>query len=359
MGHNKLKTAILGLNVNGRLLLEAAQSADYLEIEAVADTDTILAEKTAAEFQCTAFDDYRQLVTSMDARTPDEPRCLLVAAGMHSCEEYIRMAMKKKFHVLKFPPPSRDFEEAAEFVRMSEDEGTKFAIANSDRFAASSIALREFLEQGRIEQIFLMTVFCSYSNQQYHNWQTDPKLAGGGVLLHNSYSMIDRIVSNFGVAQQVYSQQTNQAHDRQQRSYLVEDTTVVTLKFSDTFIGNIIASRRGGLGPEQESIQLYGQDKILTLSRTQLTLRDGSGKVCEELEFEDDPKTCMTQLLKNFALSILEPEENQLSGSARDNLKNMAVIESAYLSARTGFPEEPNKILQRPSGVTGIPTKID
>jgi len=359
MGYNKLKAAILGLNTNGRLLLEAARNAGNFEIEAVADTDTILAEKTAEEFQCASFDDYRQLLTTMDAHTPDEPRCLLVAANMHSCEEYIRMAIKKKFHVLKFPPPSRDFEETAELVRLSEEEETKFAIANSDRFAKGSIALREFLEQGKIEQIFLMTVFCSYSNQQYHNWQTDPKLAGGGVLLHNCYRIIDRIVSNFGVAQQVYSQQTNQAHDRQQRSYLVEDTTVVTLKFSDTFIGNIIASRRGGLGPEQESIHLYGHDKILTLDKNKLTLCDGSGEICEECKFEDDPKTCMTQLLQNFASSILEPEGNQLSCSARDNLKNMAVIESAYLSARTGFPEEPNKILQRQSGVPGIQTKID
>ena len=307
-----MKTAILGLNANGRLLLEAARDAGYFEIEAVADTDTILAEKTAAEFQCAFFDDYRQLVTTMDAYTPDEPRCLLVAAGMHSCEEYIRMAMKKKFHVLKFPPPSRDFEETAELVRLSEDEETKFAIADSDRFAAGSIALREFLEQGKIEQIFLMTVFCSYSNQQYHNWQTDPKLAGGGVLLYNCYSIIDRIVSNFGVAEQVYSLQTNQAHDRQQRSYLVEDTAAVTLKFSDTFVGNIIASRRGGLGLEQESIHLYGQDKILTLDRNKLTLCNGSGEICEEQEFKNDSKTCMMQLLKNFALSILEPQENQL-----------------------------------------------
>jgi predicted dehydrogenase len=359
MIQSKLKTAVLGLNKDGQLLLEAAQAVDYFEIEAVADTDIILAEKTSVEFQCKAYDDYRQLITAMDSHTGAEPRCLLVAAGMHSCDEYVRMAMKRKFHILKFPPPSRDFEEAAEFVRLSEDEGTKFAIANSDRFAAGSIALREFLERGKIEQIFLMTVFCSYSNQQYHNWQTDPKLAGGGVLLHNCYSIIDRIVSNFGVAQQVYSQQTNQAHDKQQRSYLVEDTTVVTLKFSDTFIANIIASRRGGLGPEQESIQLYGQDKILTINRKQLTLRDGSGEICEEVEFDDDPKTCMTELLKNFALSILQPKENQLTSSGRENLKNMAVIESAYLSARTGFPEEPTKILQMPSGVPGIQTKID
>ena len=32
--------------------------------------------------------------------------------------------------------------------------------------------------------------------------------------------------------------------------------------------------------------------------------------------------------------------------SAQDSLRNMAVLESAYLSARTGFPEQPAKFLQ-------------
>ena len=50
--------------------------------------------------------------------------------------------------------------------------------------------------------------------------------------------------------------------------------------------------------------------------------------------------------LESFARSLLSPGEHKLTSSGRENLKNMAVIESAYLSARTGFPEEPGRILQ-------------
>jgi hypothetical protein len=57
----------------------------------------------------------------------------------------------------------------------------------------------------------------------------------------------------------------------------------------------------------------------------------------------------MRGLLKDFAQSILSPDENKLCSSGRENLKDMAVIESAYLSARTGFPEEPGRILQMAS----------
>ena len=352
MSEDKLKTAVLGLNEGGQILLEAAKGLDCLQIQAVADKDTNLAEKIAGECQCAAFDDYRQLIIQ------NQLDCLLVAAAMHNCDEYVRMAMKKKSNVLKSAPAARGFEEAAEFVRLAEEEEIKFAIANPSRFARSFLALREFLEEGKIEQIFLMNVLCNVGDYPQPGWQTDPKLAGGGVLLHDCYWIIDQIVSNFGMPQQVYSLNTNQAQDKQQRSYLTEDTAIVTMKFSDTFIGSLTVSRRAGTGPREEFLRLYGKDKILTVSDTRLMVSDGLGRVSEELEYDDDKLVCMTELLRNFAQSILSPDKNILCSSGRENLRDMAVIESAYLSARTGFPEEPGRILQMASLGAGKATSI-
>ena len=338
MSEGKLKTAVLGLDDKGQFLLEAATQADYFVIAAVADKDASLAESTAYKYKCEHYDDYRQLIMQ------NQFDCLLVAAGIHSCDEYIRTAMKKKTNVLKLAPPARNFQEAAEFVRLAEDENIKFAIANISRFAQSSLVLREFLQQGRIEQIFLITAFCTVGNEHIGTWQTDPKLAGGGVLLHNCYEIIDQIVWNLAIPQQVYSLNTNTAGDRQQRSYLTEDTTVVTMKFTDTFFGNLIASKV--FGPEQEILKVYGKDKILTVSNTQFTISDGLGQISEQSEYDDDKLTRYTALLKNFALSILLPDKNKLCSSGRENLNDMAVIESAYLSARTAMPEEPSRILK-------------
>ncbi len=231
-----------------------------------------------------------------------------------------------------------------DFVRLAEDENIKFAIANPKRFARSFLALREFLQEGQIEQIFLISAICTVGNQSHPAWQTDPKLAGGGVLLHNCYEIIDQIVWNFAVPQQVYSLNTNTAGDRGQRLYLTEDTAVVTMKFTDTSIGNLTASKASG--PKQEFLKVHGKDKILTVSNTRFIISDGLGQVREETEYDDDELTCVTKLLKNFALSILSPDKNKLCSGGKENLKNMAVIESAYLSARTGMPEEPSRIPQ-------------
>ena len=361
MNEGKLKTAVLGLNDNGWLLLKAVSQIDYFQIAAVADKDTAIAESLAAEYKCAAYDDYRQLIIQ------NQLDCLLVAAGIHSCDEHIRTAMKKKINVLKLAPAARNFEEAAEFVRLAEDENIKFAVANVNRFAQSFLAFRQFLQQGRIEQTsgapdaikstwepFLITAVCNVADQLHPPWHTDPKLAGGGVLLHNCYGIIDQIIWNFATPQQVYSLNTNTAGDRQQRLYLTEDTAVVTMKFTDTSFGNLIASK--AIGPTQQFLKLYCKDKILTVSNTLFSVSDHLGRVSEQAKYDDGQLGCMTKLLKNFALSILLPDKNKLCGSGSENLKNMAVIESAYLSARTGFPEQPGKILQMACWHTGRPT---
>ena len=352
MSEGKLKTAVLGLNDQGRLLLEAASKIDYFQIKAVADRDSNIAERIAEEYKCQPYDDYRQLITAMDSYSQSEPGtsangdncCLMVAAGMYSCDKQVRTAMKKKFNILKLAPAARNFEEAAEFVRLAEEEDIKFAVANASRFAQSFLAFRRFLQQGRIEQIFLITAICNVAGPEQPTWQSDPKLAGGGVLLRNCYGIIDQIIWNFPTPQHIYSLSSNQAADKQQRLYLTEDTALVTMKFNDTLIGNLIASK--AFGPEQKFLKVYGKDKILTVSNNQFTVSDGLGQKIEEWKYDDDETGWYTALLENFALSILSPEENKLCSSGRENLKNMAVIESAYLSARTAMPEEPDRILQ-------------
>lgn len=343
MSEGKLSTAILGLNAGGQLLLEAAGRVECLQIEAVADKNPNLVERVAAEHGCAAFDDYRQLVMQNDLD------CLLVAEAMHSCEEYVRMAMKKQFNVLKLPPGARDFEEASEFVRLSEEQDIQFAIANASRFAKSFRALQKFVQQGDIEHVFLISALCNPGDQEPPGWQDDPRLSGGGVLIHECYRIIDQVVTNFGIPEQVYCLNTNKAPDKQQRLYLTEDTAVVTMKFSGGCIGNLVTSRRAGRGSADEILRLHGKERTITVNEQRCVLSDGLGREVETVRSGGDMGGHMIELLENFAASILSPETNKLCSSARENLKAMAVIESAYLSARTGFPEEPGRILQMAS----------
>jgi predicted dehydrogenase len=133
MGSERLTTAILGLNETGRRMLKAVSATGLFQVKAVADLDQQKASKTAAEFECEAYSDYRQLIVQ------NQLDCLLVAAETHTCDEQIRMAIRKKCHILKATPPARTFAEALEFTLLARSEDVQFIVANPGRFKAGVV----------------------------------------------------------------------------------------------------------------------------------------------------------------------------------------------------------------------------
>ncbi len=345
MSDRKITTGILRLDEDSLALLESAVRTGYFQVEAVADKDAKLASKVAAEYGCRAYDDYRQFVTQ------GRFDCLFVGSGIHGCDGHIRSAIKKKLHVLKAAPPGRNFEEVKEFALLSGEKEVRFCVACSGRFAKSYLALRRFLVEEDAGQPLVITGLCNSGEHVYPRWQSDPELSGGGVLLYQGYEVLDCIVSNFGMPNQVYCLRTNIAGDRQQRFYLTEDTIVMSMRFTESCCGAFSASRV--YGPGEECLRIYFKDRIVSMEQTCFIVHDAKGEQLRMEEFEKDAQGCMDNVVANFALSILNPQDNPPAGSVWEHVKNMAVIDSAYLSARTGMPEEPSKLFDMVSGGKG------
>ncbi len=339
MSENKLKTAVLGLSEKGRDLLEAARQSEYYQVKAVADSDAELAHKLAGRYDCENYSDYRQLIIQ------NQFDVLLVAAPSHTCAEHIQAAMRKKFNVLKLAPAGPNFEQAVQLVKLAESERVKFGVVNLRRFADSFRAAQDYIKQNNLEQIYLVTAFCAFTKRSSEKWHSDPELAGGGVLLYPCYEMVDRIIANFSIPQQVYSLNLNQAPDKLQRSLLTEEVAVITMKFSDQLIGNLIASEV--FGPFRQELRIYGKNGSLAVTDEMMIVYDRLGKVLEEFHYKYDGEKLTIQLLDNFAESILLGDKVQPYCGAVENLPTMALIEAAYLSARTAMPEEPERVLQR------------
>ncbi len=231
-----------------------------------------------------------------------------------------------------------------ELAKLAEENEVVFSVASAQRFSKKYSILREFIEEQE-EKPLLITAVCSYSQESRPAWYNDPQLAGGGVLLKNCYGFVDEVVIVFGVPEQVYSTNTNMAADRQQRHALTEDIAVVVMRFSDNFCVNLVAKRASGESGRSETLELYYRDKVVTVSGSSLAVSDVEGKKLKGKRFDEDGDSDMRQMFESFALSCLEPEENKPVSTLREHLNNMAVIEAAYLSARTQMPEEPGRIL--------------
>lgn len=336
MSRTPLKTAILGLNEQARLLIDCATTTGLFQIDAVADKDAELAQKAAAELNCRHYDDYRVAVMQSGIDV------VFAAAPLHACAEYIHIALDKKLHVLRIAPPARTFNELAEFVQQAQSSEVQFGVAAPQRFNKAYTAMRDYLEQDRGENIFLVTLQCGVGRSQ-EPWQRDPKLAGGGILLYDCYEMIDQLVRSFGMPDEVYAANTSQAHDRKQRQYVTEDTSVVTMKFADTLTVNVLASKAL---PPAHTLIAYGRESKVCVDHNRLTAVDNQNNL---LKSADEPATrseLMLQTLADFEQSITGDGQLPPVSSGADHLAAMALMEAAYLSSRTGAPESPQRILQ-------------
>lgn len=352
MAPETLTAGILGLSTGGAGMLEAASQLRSFTVKAIADRDQQKVEKLATRYGCQPYTDYRQLIVQ------NEFDCLLVAAETHACDEHLRAALKRRFHILKLAPAARNFEEASEYDHLARNAGVQFIVANCARFAASYRTAHQVIAEGRLEHIFLVTAYCSVRAGERAAWHVDPKLAGGGVLMHEGYQLIDQILSSFPLPQQVYALNTSQAPDKQQRLYRTEDTSVLSLKFTEAMLGNVVATRGHEIGPEENRLQIYGRDALLAIGPHHVTLTTGGGRDNQHWQDRESQEVVMQRLLTDFAEGILNPGDGGPRSSIAENLKNMAVLESAYLSARTGFPEEPARILQLGRTGSGSATSI-
>jgi predicted dehydrogenase len=340
-----LKTALMGLDEPGRFLLEATRGLDCFSIVAVADGDANLAQQFGKLWNCPAYDDYRQLIMQ------NQLDCLLIAAPLHTCVEYLRMAIKKKFNILKLLPLGRNYAEAAELIKLAAAEGVTLAVANTGRFAPGAVAFKTFTQQNQAQQLFFIFAGSGIkkgSDPFLSKWRSDPVTAGGGAVLYDCWEVIDWIAWNFGVPQQIYCVAGNSAPDRQQRQYLVEDSAIITMKFSDTLSGVLLAGKAAdlfGAGP-QRWLSSQGQNTFIKSDDKCFEVTDAQGQCLRREEFEDDFPGRMKKVIENFGLNLVDPEKNLIAGTSDENLKNMAFIEAAYLSARTGMPEEPGRILK-------------
>lgn len=347
MSNIPLKTAVLGLNVDGLDLLKAAASTGDFDICAVADSDINIAEEIAVRYDCTPFDDYRQLVIRNDLDI------VLVGAPLHLCDDHIRTAMKKNINVVRLAPPALNFEHAADLVKIAQKNKVRLLTISSNRFAPGFTKLRQYIEGKDASQFNLITALCFLPDNLHileDRWLNDPEMAGGGVLLRNCYHLIDELVMDIGLPEQVFAVSTNHAPDRQQRLSITEDTINITFKFTETLVANLTATRI--FGPEDQSIRLHTDKTCITASAGSFTIADNTGNIIEQSVSETNTLENIEAALKSIAAAITNPKENPILGDETADLKNMAVIESAYLSTRTASPEEPARILELQTNIS-------
>lgn len=343
MDTGKLKTACLGVNARTVGLLELACSTGLYEIISVADSNLANATRISQIYNCTAFDDYRQFSLQ------NQPDVMIVVEPLTKCGDFVKTAINKKCNILKLIPTAPNFELASEFINLAKKNKVKYVTAVPSRFAPGFERLGDYLKGDSNRQFYFVNLCASFGPDFFQPissyGQTEEKISGGGVLINNCFELLSLLIENLSLPQQIYSLITNQSPDKKAKQYFAEDTVTASMVFREGLIGTFLAAKQTGNG-SVAPVKVYGSKQNIIATPNRLAIYDSAENLITEHKYPLKPEKCILEMFIDFGRALLEPDKYKLRNSARLDLATMALIEAAYLSAKTGMPESPARFFE-------------
>ncbi len=339
----KLKTAWLGLNARTAGLLESAYATGLYEIISIADSNMANATRAASVYNCTAFDDYRQFILQ------NQPEVLIVAEPLTKCAEFVKTAINKKCHILKLIPTAPNFELAAEIFELIKKNNVRYVTAAPARFAPGYERLADFLRTHSRRDFYFVNMCATFGENFFQPIpsysKAEQKLYGGGVILNDCFELLSLLVENFAMPTQIYALLTNQSPDKKAKQYFGEDTVTASLVFREGLIGTFQAVRQTGNG-SVAPIRIYGSKQNIIATPNRLAIYDENDNLISENKYPLNAGKCITEMFIDFGRALLEPDKYKMRNSYRLDLATMALIQAAYLSAKTGMSETPGRFFE-------------
>jgi myo-inositol 2-dehydrogenase / D-chiro-inositol 1-dehydrogenase len=328
----QMKVGLLGLGRGGQQLADALLRSSWAQLVAVASAKP---ERLTAFHEnhrgIATYNDFRSLIVgqTLDA--------LFVALPPHQRPRYLALAAERKLPVWMLPPPARSLEELAEVVRRFDEAACPIVLARSWGHESSLRADSELVQ--RAGPVYLASGQVSTYWSGELDWRGDRQSAGGGVLLDRGYGLLDTALQVLGMPAKVFAA-LGRGPLPARSPYDTEDTAALTALYPGGGVLSLTASRV--CGPETWSLHLHGATGSLEIGRERVVTRDraGGAVIAEEAR----PAQPLLQEVDEF-LSRLQSSPRTLRSKLSEHLSTMAVVQAAYLSARTGQPESPQALL--------------
>lgn len=336
-----VRLGVIGLGGYARKTVDALEQMDRgdVVVAAVADLNKELAERTAERFDARAFVDARSLIveSQLDA--------LLMSLPHHVYPDFVPLAAERGLHLLKEKPLGRSFEEALAMVDLYDRAKAVFMIGTQRRFHPAFVAVRDRLE--KIGRPFLVRSHFLFNLGGEWAWRGERHKAGFGVMGHAGWHNFDLINGLFGPPGEVYGRQAGVGRADPVHPYDTDDTGLCMLRWGGGLMGYVACSRAAGW-PVQLDLIVHGTAGSLAGSFRDWRLLDSAGEVVEQGRVDQKKVNQKIELarLAAFLAAIRNKGQGGYPCSARENLVTQAVVESAYLSGRTGQPQEPSRIFE-------------
>jgi UDP-N-acetyl-2-amino-2-deoxyglucuronate dehydrogenase len=277
-------------------------------------------------------------------RTDVDVVCICTPSGSHATLAI--EALRNGKHVVVEKPLCTDLETGERAVRLARNSGQLLSVISQRRFEPQNVHLRGLLHERLLGRPILGEALVRwYRGQDYYDsapWR-GTLAEDGGVLLNQAIHVIDLLCWLLGPVAEVSATTATLAHEME-----AEDTAVATLHFASGALGVVAASTatRPGLPAELNLFFERGavsvhDDRVVRwdvpepLPAPPVDAGAGSGAA--------DPAaiTALGHLRqwRDIVAALREGREPSVTGE--DGLATVAVVLSAYESARTCRPVRP------------------
>lgn len=330
----RLKVGLMGLAGAGLEYLESLRLDDQFELTAVADADPEVLRQHRDTISARVYEDYRSLVVETAHAGLD---LLFVALEPFQSVEFVEMAAARGIGVFHKAPFARRVREARRLVSRFAEKACPLVVSRFWQFEPAFSRLNNLSE-------LCGHVFAAVADVQTVDtpagWRGDSVKSGGGVLLNGAYNAVDLIVHLLGLPESVYAQCSAAVPPNAPQNYETEDMTAVSLRYSKEQIACITAVR--GAAEPSWQVTLRGTDRTVEVCGERMTVTPYDGGPSEQNRvWSRNPVSCAIGAFGESWRS----EEKRFASTADKHLATMAVIEAAYLSAKTGEPESPGRLL--------------
>ena len=341
MNQEQLAVAVIGAGELGKEVLEILTQCRRAKIVGISDTDPVVAQQAASTFSVRPYSDNRLILTSTN------PQVAFLCVPPQATTEIIPTCVRRGINVWKRLPVARSLAEGAGLVRPMLKANLKFVVGTQRRFAGGYETAWRWRK--RLNQVFLAQAHYLFNWGGGLGWHGDKSAAGGGALMEIAYHPIDLLVWMLGLPEEVYAVSATGAnagktiHGTRQPVYDTDDTAAAILKYRSGVMASVVTTRCSG--PVSEELRLHGQEGSITASAESCSLRGPDGETLDHYASPHVALGPMRAQIEAFLESVAT-NASHYHCSALENLLDLVVIETAYLSNRTSQPEHPARLLQ-------------
>ena len=280
----------------------------------------------------------------------DDPRTLLAQPGLEAIllataprqdSGLAAMAAERGLHVWRLPPLARNFAEAAEVVTRARQLPTICRVASWWEYVTDHV-WHELPWPGELAPRFsdLRASAPAAAGLGHEAPAGRGADSAGGALACSGYALLEALLAVRGLPDTVAA-----AVGRYRKGGAAggdtEDAAVAILRYSDG--GAAVIRATWDMQPFEQQLAHHGPALSVTLTEDEVQLTSWDGSLLDRRPL---PGEFLASELLRFAEFVRSQARDRAAAPLERHLAVSALLETVYLSARTGYPESPRKFYQ-------------